>query len=496
MAAVSRISGASGQRGAERDGGDRRGQRQRRAGGGPVRQAFHRGDRLQRRRAQHQQVERAVLEVALEHPLQREQGGQRQRDPGEAGGDGGQALRRGSGRERHEGGDRGVEAQAPAAARRRRSRPAPARAERAAPAPSRRELHGARGDRQRIVHRGQHQAAARQVRRHQLAEQGAVLGVQRRQRLVEQPERRADWRSAAPAPGAAAGRRKDGARRDPARGSGPASAPPPAPPAVIAAGPAHLEAELVARGAAGLQPVLVAEQVHVAAARLVGLQRARGAAGRRSRPPPGAMNPAMARSRLVLPAPFGPVSATASPAASLQARSPANSSRSPRRTARRSTLRRGDHAADPRRDGAAHGRSRAPASMTPAAASRGPLSALRGARRDAVCPAISARPRNRFSGGLEQGRTPQMASIDSLKTRREITAGGKTYHYYSLRAAEDAGLAGISRLPVSLKVLLENQLRFPASVDRRWRAPGFSLSSRDRRLARRGERSDRQRTAR
>ncbi|HEY1426649.1 MAG TPA: aconitase family protein, partial [Caulobacteraceae bacterium] len=53
-----------------------------------------------------------------------------------------------------------------------------------------------------------------------------------------------------------------------------------------------------------------------------------------------------------------------------------------------------------------------------------------------------------------------MASIDSLKTRRELTAGGKTYHYYSLPAAEEAGLAGVARLPVSLKVLLENQLRF------------------------------------
>jgi aconitate hydratase len=57
-----------------------------------------------------------------------------------------------------------------------------------------------------------------------------------------------------------------------------------------------------------------------------------------------------------------------------------------------------------------------------------------------------------------------MASIDSLKTRRELTAGGKTYHYYSLRAAEEAGLGGISRLPVSLKVLLENLLRFEDGV--------------------------------
>ena len=52
-----------------------------------------------------------------------------------------------------------------------------------------------------------------------------------------------------------------------------------------------------------------------------------------------------------------------------------------------------------------------------------------------------------------------MASIDSLKTRRELVVGDKTYAYYSLRAAEEAGLSGISRLPMSMKVLLENLLR-------------------------------------
>ena len=52
-----------------------------------------------------------------------------------------------------------------------------------------------------------------------------------------------------------------------------------------------------------------------------------------------------------------------------------------------------------------------------------------------------------------------MPSIDSLKTRRELTVGDKTYVYYSLKAAEEAGLSGASRLPVSLKVLLENLLR-------------------------------------
>ena len=52
-----------------------------------------------------------------------------------------------------------------------------------------------------------------------------------------------------------------------------------------------------------------------------------------------------------------------------------------------------------------------------------------------------------------------MASIDSLKTRRELVVGDNTYAYYSLAAAEEAGLTGISRLPISMKVLLENLLR-------------------------------------
>jgi len=52
-----------------------------------------------------------------------------------------------------------------------------------------------------------------------------------------------------------------------------------------------------------------------------------------------------------------------------------------------------------------------------------------------------------------------MPSVDSLKTRRELAVGDRTYVYYSLRAAEEAGLTGVSRLPVSMKVLLENLLR-------------------------------------
>ncbi len=49
--------------------------------------------------------------------------------------------------------------------------------------------------------------------------------------------------------------------------------------------------------------------------------------------------------------------------------------------------------------------------------------------------------------------------IDSLKTRRTLQAGGQSYDYYSLEAAAQAGLGDLSRLPVSLKILLENLLR-------------------------------------
>ena len=52
-----------------------------------------------------------------------------------------------------------------------------------------------------------------------------------------------------------------------------------------------------------------------------------------------------------------------------------------------------------------------------------------------------------------------MSSLDSLDVRRQLDVGSSTYAYYSLAAAEASGLHGISRLPVSMKVLLENLLR-------------------------------------
>ncbi len=49
---------------------------------------------------------------------------------------------------------------------------------------------------------------------------------------------------------------------------------------------------------------------------------------------------------------------------------------------------------------------------------------------------------------------------DTAKTRKSLTAGGASVAYYSIPAAEAAGLGNFSRLPAALKVVLENMLRF------------------------------------
>ena len=49
---------------------------------------------------------------------------------------------------------------------------------------------------------------------------------------------------------------------------------------------------------------------------------------------------------------------------------------------------------------------------------------------------------------------------NSYKALKSININSKEYKYYSLTEAEKNGLPGISRLPKSLKVLLENLLRY------------------------------------
>jgi len=63
---------------------------------------------------------------------------------------------------------------------------------------------------------------------------------------------------------------------------------------------------------------------------------------------------------------------------------------------------------------------------------------------------------------------PIKVGLDTAKTRKTLTAGGKSIAYYSIPAAQAAGLGVFSRLPAALKVVLENMLRFEDG--------GFSVS--------------------
>lgn len=53
----------------------------------------------------------------------------------------------------------------------------------------------------------------------------------------------------------------------------------------------------------------------------------------------------------------------------------------------------------------------------------------------------------------------QLSHHDVFQARKSFTVGGKTYNYYSLKALEDAGVGNVSKLPYSIKVLLESVLR-------------------------------------
>ena len=55
---------------------------------------------------------------------------------------------------------------------------------------------------------------------------------------------------------------------------------------------------------------------------------------------------------------------------------------------------------------------------------------------------------------------PIETGTDTASTRRALEVAGKTYAYYSIDAATEAGLGDFSKLPAALKVVLENMLRF------------------------------------
>ena len=53
-----------------------------------------------------------------------------------------------------------------------------------------------------------------------------------------------------------------------------------------------------------------------------------------------------------------------------------------------------------------------------------------------------------------------MTLNNSFNARQTLKVGDKSYTYYSLVEAEKNGLKGASKLPFSVKVLLENLLRY------------------------------------
>jgi aconitate hydratase A / 2-methylisocitrate dehydratase len=63
---------------------------------------------------------------------------------------------------------------------------------------------------------------------------------------------------------------------------------------------------------------------------------------------------------------------------------------------------------------------------------------------------------------------PITVGQDNASTRKELSVNGKTISYYSIPAAQAAGLGDFSKLPAALKVVLENMLRFEDG--------GFSVS--------------------
>ena len=52
-----------------------------------------------------------------------------------------------------------------------------------------------------------------------------------------------------------------------------------------------------------------------------------------------------------------------------------------------------------------------------------------------------------------------MTTENLYNSKQSFELNGKRYHYYRLKAIEEAGVAKISRLPYSIRVLLESVLR-------------------------------------
>src|SRR5262245_33242122 len=153
--------------------------------------------------------------------------------------------------------------------------------------------------------------------------------------------------------------------------------------------------------------------------------------------------PANVRKSVVLPAPFGPVTSNAAPDSTAR-ETPAKSVRPPRCDDSSSAT---SFISDALQH---HGPSPHPAAHTIRFQFH-----PRPARDSSALGALA---------GKFARRLPLMSTAaphpDSFKCRKTLSVGGRTYEYFSLSDAENNGLGGLSKLPTSLKVLLENLLRF------------------------------------
>ncbi len=68
-------------------------------------------------------------------------------------------------------------------------------------------------------------------------------------------------------------------------------------------------------------------------------------------------------------------------------------------------------------------------------------------------------PISQFFLRFHRNKTMTKPGHDSLKTRKTLTVDGKEYDYFSLKVAAEK-IGDVTKLPYTLKVLLENLLRF------------------------------------
>src|SRR6185437_10599430 len=57
-----------------------------------------------------------------------------------------------------------------------------------------------------------------------------------------------------------------------------------------------------------------------------------------------------------------------------------------------------------------------------------------------------------------------MANLDSFGAAAEFGVAGRAYRLFRLAALQKAGVAELSRIPFSIKILLENLLRFEDGI--------------------------------